>query len=48
MYPMREPVLTSQDYPHVKQEAVSNLLRAKQYIIPSKYRAPHNVVACCG
>jgi glutamate decarboxylase len=23
-------------YPHVKQEAVSNLLRAKQYIIPSK------------
>jgi glutamate decarboxylase len=24
------------DYPHVKQEAVSNLLRAKQYIIPSK------------
>jgi len=24
------------DYPHVKQVAVSNLLRAKQYIIPSK------------
>lgn len=24
------------DYPHVKQEAVSNLLRAKQYIIPSR------------
>ncbi len=23
------------DYPHVKQETVSNLLRAKQYIIPS-------------
>lgn len=23
------------DYPHVKQESVSNLLRAKQYIIPS-------------
>lgn len=23
------------DYPHVKQVAVSNLLRAKQYIIPS-------------
>lgn len=23
-------------YPHVKQAAVSNLLRAKQYIIPSK------------
>jgi len=26
------------DYPHVKQESVSNLLRAKQYIIPSKLR----------
>jgi glutamate decarboxylase len=25
-------------YPHVKQAAVSNLLRAKQYIIPSKYQ----------
>ena len=25
-----------QQYPHVKQVAVSNLLRAKQYIIPSK------------
>lgn len=25
------------NYPHVKQEAVSNLLRAKQYIIPSEY-----------
>lgn len=24
------------DYPRVKQESVSNLLRAKQYIIPSK------------
>ena len=24
------------EYPHVKQESVSNLLRAKQYIIPSK------------
>ena len=24
------------EFPHVKQEAVSNLLRAKQYIIPSK------------
>jgi glutamate decarboxylase len=24
------------DFPHVKQESVSNLLRAKQYIIPSK------------
>jgi glutamate decarboxylase len=24
-------------YPHVKQAAVSNVLRAKQYIIPSKY-----------
>jgi glutamate decarboxylase len=23
------------DYPHVKQDAVSNLLRAKQYIVPS-------------
>jgi glutamate decarboxylase len=29
------------DYPHVKQESVSNLLRAKQYIIPSKF-------ACAG
>jgi glutamate decarboxylase len=28
------------DYPHVKQESVSNLLRAKQYIIPSKWRTP--------
>lgn len=26
------------DYPHVKQVAVSNLLRAKQYIVPSKCR----------
>jgi glutamate decarboxylase len=26
------------NYPHVKQESVSNLLRAKQYIIPSKYK----------
>lgn len=25
-----------QKYPHVKQVSVSNLLRAKQYIIPSK------------
>ena len=25
------------DYPHVKQVSISNLLRAKQYIIPSKY-----------
>lgn len=25
------------DHPHVKQEAVSNLLRAKQYIIPSEF-----------
>jgi glutamate decarboxylase len=25
------------DYPHIKQVAVSNLLRAKQYIIPSKH-----------
>lgn len=25
------------DYPHVKQETVSNLLRAKQYIIPSMF-----------
>ena len=24
------------DYPHVKQESVSTLLRVKQYIIPSK------------
>lgn len=24
------------DYPHVKQVAVSNLLRMKQYIVPSK------------
>ena len=27
-------------YPHVKQVAVSNLLRAKQYIIPSKQKNP--------
>jgi glutamate decarboxylase len=24
-------------YPHVKQVSISNLLRAKQYIIPSKF-----------
>ena len=29
------------DYPHVKQVAVSNLLRAKQYIIPN-YPLPPN------
>lgn len=29
------------DYPHVKQDAVSNLLRAKQYIIPN-YPLPPN------
>ncbi|KAF2994939.1 hypothetical protein E8E13_001844 [Curvularia kusanoi] len=29
------------DYPHVKQESVSNLLRAKQYIIPN-YPLPPN------
>lgn len=28
------------DYPHVKQESVSLLLRAKQYIIPSKDHLP--------
>jgi glutamate decarboxylase len=28
------------EFPHVKQEAVSNLLRAKQYIIPSKAVLP--------
>lgn len=28
------------DYPHVKQESVSILLRAKQYIIPSKIYLP--------
>ena len=26
----------TEKYPHVKQVSVSNLLRAKQYIIPSK------------
>lgn len=26
------------EFPHVKQESVSNLLRAKQYIIPSTFR----------
>ena len=26
-----------QKYPHVKQVSISNLLRAKQYIIPSKF-----------
>ena len=31
------------DYPHVKQVAVSNLLRAKQYIIPSE----QPVSMCC-
>ncbi len=34
------------DYPHVKQESVSNLLRAKQYIIPSQCNL--NGVAFCG
>jgi glutamate decarboxylase len=29
------------EYPHIKQEAVSNLLRAKQYIIPN-YPLPPN------
>jgi glutamate decarboxylase len=29
------------EYPHVKQAAVSNLLRAKQYIIPSTSLAPY-------
>jgi len=29
------------DYPHVKQESVSNILRAKQYIIPN-YPLPPN------
>lgn len=28
------------DYPHIKQVAVSNLMRAKQYIIPSTSSAP--------
>ena len=27
------------DYPHVKQQSVSTLLRTKQYIIPSKFKA---------
>jgi glutamate decarboxylase len=38
------------DYPHVKQESVSNLLRAKQYIIPSEssHAGDSNVVACRG
>lgn len=27
-----------QKYPHVKQVSISNLLRAKQYIIPSRFR----------
>ena len=30
-----------QKYPHVKQVSISNLLRAKQYIIPSK--SNHNI-----
>lgn len=29
------------DYPHIKQAAVSNMLRAKQYIIPN-YPLPPN------
>ena len=28
------------DFPHVKQESVSTLLRVKQYIIPSKFHYP--------
>lgn len=31
------------NYPHVKQESVSTLLRAKQYIIPSKSAYPENL-----
>ena len=34
------------DYPHVKQDSVSNLLRAKQYIIPSECpRSVRNAIA---
>lgn len=31
------------DYPHVKQESVSTLLRVRQYIIPSKSFPPRNL-----
>lgn len=37
-----------QKYPHVKQVSISNLLRAKQYIIPSKFshhRKPQSSIA---
>ena len=34
------------DYPHVKQESVSILLRAKQYIIPSKDHLPFCLYLC--
>jgi glutamate decarboxylase len=36
------------EFPHVKQEAVSNLLRAKQYIIPSEYAYTRSVVVYHG
>lgn len=32
------------DYPHVKQESVSTLLRVRQYIIPSKLKSAAFVI----
>lgn len=36
-----------QEFPHVKQESVSTLLRAKQYIIPSNFNPPCLATMVC-